>query len=79
MVAQRGPATFELSDGKVWNAIHLSRTNFPFCAGPSDNDGVRAEDSYVPPQTLPPVELPARSQRCRRQIRPPVWLSDFET
>lgn len=79
MVAQRGRATFELCDWTVWNAIHLSRANFPYFAKPSESDDVRAEVRYVPPQTRPSVELPASSQRCRRQIRPLVYLSDFET
>lgn len=71
VVAQRGPATYKVSGGKVWNAIHLSRANYPSHALSSHSDGVRAEESYVSPQTL--------NFLCRRQIRPPVWLRDFET
>lgn len=79
VVAERAAATCELSDGKVWNAIHLSHAHYPFHVVPSHSDGVREQDCYVPPQVLPPAELPARSQQCHMQICPLAWLSDFET
>lgn len=52
VVAQRGPATYELSDGKVWNAIYLSCADYSFRVVSSHSDGVRAKDSYVSTQKL---------------------------
>lgn len=41
--------TYELLDGKVWNAIHLFYADYPCCVMYSHSDGDRNEDWYVSP------------------------------
>ena len=79
VVAQTGTATYELSKGKVWNAVHLSPASFPSPEVHTTSNSVQPEDVYKPPETPPPARPSPRPQRSRRQIQPRAWLGDFAT
>lgn len=51
VVAQKGAATYELSDGEVWIVVHLSPASFPFPEVLTTNTCVQPEDVYKPLQT----------------------------
>lgn len=65
ITAQKGPATFLLSDGKVWNASHLA-------FAPPDTVPVTLTPQQ--PDEAPPAAVP-----FRRHVRPPEWHKDYVT
>ena len=78
VVAWKGSATYMLSDGKVWNAIHLALTpSMDSSASTSQHD-----DACVLPSTSEPpetVQSPPPSPRVPRARRVPVWCRDYVT
>uniref|UniRef100_A0A3B3T9U7 Gypsy retrotransposon integrase-like protein 1 n=1 Tax=Paramormyrops kingsleyae TaxID=1676925 RepID=A0A3B3T9U7_9TELE len=75
VVAQKGPATYLLSDGRVWNAIHLAQT-FPLPG--TSSTSTAPEDAYLPlgvPQTL--CHTPPPAVRPHRVRQAPVWSKDY--
>lgn len=65
ITAQKGPATFLLSDGKVWNASHLA------AASP--------DTPPVPLTSQHSDEAPSAVVPLRRTVRPPEWHKDYVT
>ena len=51
VVAQKGLATYKLSDGKVWNAVHPSPAGFLSPEVHTTSTCVQPEDVYNAPQT----------------------------
>ncbi|XP_051784491.1 uncharacterized protein K02A2.6-like [Erpetoichthys calabaricus] len=49
IIAQKGPATYLLSDGKIWNAVHLAPATGVQSSRTSDT---QPEDSYVPTRPI---------------------------
>lgn len=63
-----GPSTYVLSDGKKWNAAHLSLV--------PETTQMTLENAQVNPGTENVVYEPVKSTRARQ---PPVWLKDYAT
>nr|XP_055041695.1 uncharacterized protein K02A2.6-like [Misgurnus anguillicaudatus] len=61
-----GSSTYVLSDGRKWNAAHLSLV--------PENTQPTIEDAQVNPGTENVVPEPVRGTRARQ---PPVWLKDY--
>ncbi len=79
VVAQKGLATYLLSDGKVWNAMHLAPA--ASCVTTFDTASL-AEDSFKPleaPQTPQLSVSPSCNSRPHRVHRAPVWSKDYVT
>ncbi|KAL1254363.1 hypothetical protein QQF64_016592 [Cirrhinus molitorella] len=79
VVAQKGSATYLLSDGKIWNAVHLAPA--ASCVTISDAASV-AEDSFMPLEALQTPQMqvsPSCSLRPHRVRRAPVWSKDYVT
>ncbi|KAL7856478.1 hypothetical protein SRHO_G00153770 [Serrasalmus rhombeus] len=77
VVAKRGPATYLLSDGKVWNAAHLAPTSLPY-AVPSTL--TVPEDTYVPHEVHTPCAVPSEhsaTNQLHRVRRAPFWAKDY--
>ncbi|KAL7879761.1 hypothetical protein SRHO_G00020150 [Serrasalmus rhombeus] len=77
VIAKRGPATYLLSDGKVWNAAHLAPTSLPY-AVPSTL--TVPEDTYVPHEVHTPCAVPSEhsaTNHLHRVRRAPFWAKDY--
>ena len=73
IIEQRGPATFRLSDGKMWNASHLAPAlpvNMPVPPTPPPPDETHELLQATPPDTALP---------SRRTVRVPEWHKDYVT
>lgn len=78
VVAQKGPATYLLSDGKVWNAIHLASAPPMHSTAPTSQPG----DASLLPSTPEPPDTghsPPPSPRVPRVRNAPVWSKDYIT
>lgn len=86
VVAQKGPATYLLSDGKVWNAFHLAPSSAACAAVPASqpddacplpsNQGAEHEPPEPEPELVP---SPHQSPRVPRARHAPAWLEDYVT
>lgn len=79
VVAQKGSATYLLSDGKVWNAMHLAPA--ASCITRS-NTASLAEDSFKPLEVSQTPQMsvsPFRALRPCRVRRAPIWTKDYVT
>ena len=80
VLAQKGPATYQLSDGKLWNAIHLAPANPPATDTPAT---LPPEETFMPtsPARAPPARpcTPPAARASSRVRTAPAWTKDYVT